>query len=193
MKFLKKLGVYGCLLVIGCAAPKVAMAPRDLEVSHIIQLIQQESPERLHLDVAPIAESIVTLSHQYAIDPMLVLAIIKIESRFNPMARSHVGAMGLMQVMPIVAREVGSDMEIHGKSDLYDPTINLHLGIRYFSLLRDQYELDIRKALVAYNMGPTALNHRLSRSGFHPTPYCKKVMGQYIAYLTKKRGLFKVS
>lgn len=61
------------------------------------------------------------------------------------------------------------------------------------SLLRDQYELDVRKALVAYNMGPTALNRRLTRQNFHPTSYCKKVLTQYIAYLTQKRGLFKIS
>lgn len=85
----------------------------------------------------------------------LFLALVHTESSFNPRARSHVGAIGLTQLMPATARELGVNP--------YDVTENLTGGARY---LRRQYERfgSWQLALAAYNAGPT----RVARLGRVP-------------------------
>ncbi len=89
-------------------------------------------------------------------DPYLVLALIRQESAFNERARSRVGAVGLMQVMPRTARLVDRKMTVQ---KLYVPDNNLRIGIRYFNGLAARYDGDVELALAAYNAGP----HRVDR------------------------------
>ena len=79
------------------------------------------------------------------VESSIVRAIIATESAFNPAARSHAGAIGLMQLMPMTARELGVNPHI--------PEENIEGGTRYFAqLLRTFGRLDL--ALIAYNGGP---------------------------------------
>lgn len=90
-------------------------------------------------------DSIDRYARMHAVEPALVRAIIQVESAFNPRARSHAGAIGLMQLMPGTARELGVDPFV--------PEENIEGGVRYFSrLLRKFGAVDL--ALVAYNAGP---------------------------------------
>lgn len=137
------------------------------------------------LDVFEFARHVVSLSRDYDVDPLLVLAIIKVESGFKPSAKSYVGAIGLMQVMPIVIRAVGSEVQVSSSAELYDPYKNVLLGIHYFTFLRDKYENNIQNALSAYNLGPTALDARLNRQDNVDTSYSRKVMKCYEAFQEK--------
>jgi len=88
----------------------------------------------------------------YDLDPELVLAVIAAESAYDPRARSHKGASGLMQLMPDTARRFGVD-------DIWDPGENMHGGMSYLRWLLQRYEGDVRLALAAYNAGESAVDH----------------------------------
>ena len=80
------------------------------------------------------------------VSPTLLSALVWQESRWNPQAVSPKGAMGLAQLMPATARDLGVNPA--------DPVQNLHGGARYLRYLLDTFNGDIEKALAAYNAGP---------------------------------------
>ena len=107
---------------------------------------------RLHLD--EFDSFIQSASHQYAIDPALVRAVIHAESNFNPKARSPKGAMGLMQLMPATARSLGV-------TDASIPANNIRGGAQYLAILLKRFKGDISLAAAAYNAGPEAVEKYL--------------------------------
>jgi soluble lytic murein transglycosylase-like protein len=192
IRLLKKTAFLGLGLLFACANPFVSVPEASADyrqAQKIATLISEEVPTSrayaTSIDLFDLSRHIIRLSRDYEIDPLLVLAIIKVESGFKPEARSYVGAIGLMQVMPIVIREVGRDVQVHHRDDLYDPYKNVRLGIHYFTYLRDKYKNDLRNALVAYNLGPSALDSRLRRQDSVPTSYYRKVMKCYDAFREK--------
>jgi len=84
------------------------------------------------------------------VDPVVVLSLIRQESGFNPNAKSPVGALGLMQLMPKTAKSLDHKVRIN---HLTNPHININLGTQYFSKLLDRYEHNLVYALSAYNAG----------------------------------------
>ena len=93
----------------------------------------------------------------YRVDPSLVLAFVRIESKFQPTAVSWAGARGLMQVMPATARAVdGAPVD---RSTMNDPTYNLGLGQRYIEQLMDQVNGNLFQLAAAYNAGPGSVWH----------------------------------
>jgi soluble lytic murein transglycosylase-like protein len=94
------------------------------------------------------------------IRPDLVKAVIQVESAFNPLARSPQGAIGLMQLMPSTAADLGV-------TDPYDPGQNIRGGCAYLRRLLDRYDNNEELALAAYNAGPLAVD----RHGSAVPPY----------------------
>lgn len=94
----------------------------------------------------PFFDLICDLSLRYGVHPALVLAVVKAESGFNSLAISPKGAMGLMQLMPQTAEELGV-------RDPFDPYQNLEAGIRYLKKLLERFG-DPLLAIAAYNCGP---------------------------------------
>ena len=106
----------------------------------------------------------------------MVLAVIHTESGYYNFARSSVGALGLMQIMPatgeMLAREAG--IRWTGPELLFDPEVNLRLGTRYLAVLRARYG-DWTRALAAYNWGPGEIDRRLAVGEVLPDKYASRV------------------
>lgn len=101
------------------------------------------------------SDLIIREAYDRDLDPFLVLALIKQESAFVPDARSYVGARGLMQLMPATADDWARRLRLAPveDEDLYEPDMNLRLGIPYLARLVNQFDGSIEKALAAYNAG----------------------------------------
>ena len=86
----------------------------------------------------------------YGVDPLLIKAVIKTESNFDPYAVSNKGACGLMQLIPETAARFGV-------SDVYDPKANIYGGTQYLSWLMAYFQGDLELVLAAYNAGENAV------------------------------------
>jgi soluble lytic murein transglycosylase len=95
------------------------------------------------------------------LDPYLVAGLIRQESMFNPRARSAVGAIGLMQVMPATGARLGRSLGLDEvrASQLTDPAINLRIGTRFLADQIRAHNGRLVDAIAAYNAGP----HRVER------------------------------
>ncbi|MFN7975744.1 MAG: lytic transglycosylase domain-containing protein [Acidobacteriota bacterium] len=105
-----------------------------------------------------IAEAIQSSARRFSVDPALIVALIAVESRFDPDAVSPRGAVGLMQLMPGTGRALAQELgiELETPAALADPRVNVELGTYYLAtLIRDRKTLP--EALAAYNGGPDAL------------------------------------
>ena len=102
------------------------------------------------LEGTPYDEIIAALSEAHGVDPMLVKALIQVESNYKPRARSPKGAMGLMQLMPSTARE-------YKVRNPFDPKANIEAGIKHLKGLIDRFGDRVELALAAYNAGEGAV------------------------------------
>lgn len=100
---------------------------------------------------------------QNGIDPLMVAALINVESKFKEENISHVGAVGLMQLMPETALWVAeqSGISYRGTEDLSDPTLNIQLGSWYLAYLNKQFKGNWVVVIAAYNGGPGRVNRWL--------------------------------
>jgi len=130
-----------------------------------------EGPKSIELPVTPITgllkeapRDLVPYIHAAArahdLEPALLMAVISVESRYNPKALSPKGARGLMQLMPDTARRFGV-------SDAFDIQQNLDGGARYLRKLMQQFNNNLELVLAAYNAGEQSV----LRNGLRIPPY----------------------
>jgi soluble lytic murein transglycosylase-like protein len=108
----------------------------------------------------------------YPVPKALVLAVISVESGFQPRAVSRAGAKGLMQLIPSTARRVGIRDQ-----DLFAPCWNVLGGVRLLAILLRHYEGDVISTLVAYNARPRRIFATIPRNGETPE-YVWKVLAR---------------
>jgi soluble lytic murein transglycosylase-like protein len=110
----------------------------------------------------------------YALDEDLIRAVIRAESSFDPLQVSPAGAKGLMQIMPVLAKELGV-------SDPFDPRQNIMAGAGYLRRLLDKHSGNVALALASYNAGPTNVARYKGMPPFRETRnYVRKIKG-YLA------------
>jgi soluble lytic murein transglycosylase-like protein len=109
------------------------------------------------------------------IEPEVAFGLVRTESGFKNAATSHVGAIGLTQLMPATARWLKPGTT---RSDLRNSETNLNIGFRYLRDLIDKYDGDTELALLAYNRGPGTVDRVLRRGGNPDNGYADMVMGR---------------
>ena len=111
-------------------------------------------------------------ARQNNLDPKLVRRLIEVESNFDPACISSKGAMGLMQLMPNTAQDLGVE-------NPFDPEQNISGGTRYLAQMLEREKGNMARALAAYNAGPTTVS---DYDGIPPYPetrnYIKKILGK---------------
>lgn len=100
-------------------------------------------------------QSVLKYSAQYNVDPYIIYSIMRVESKFNPYAKSNKGALGLMQITPQTGEYIANMLKVNNFDEnmLYNPDLNIQFGAYYFSKLYNDYNSDIDCALAAYNGG----------------------------------------
>lgn len=143
--------------------------------------LQQSSAKRLSSKERLELASIITeQAQQHNLDPLLVIALIQVESTFNTHAQSHKGAKGLMQLLPDTASYINkkTDKDILENSNLFDAKTNIALGTAYMEYLLNKTNGNLEYALAAYNMGPANM-FRAKRENRLPKAYSNKVLKEY--------------
>ena len=113
------------------------------------------------------------LCDDYGVDYDMVKAVIQTESSWNHKAVSTSGAIGLMQILPSTAKDEFNTPE----QDLYDPYVNVTVGIKYLSHLNQHFD-DIDAMLTAYSHGPT-ITRKYSNNYIKNNFYVKRVHSNF--------------
>ncbi len=112
------------------------------------------------------SQSVMKYSTKYNVDPYIIYSIIRVESKFNPYAKSNKGASGLMQITPQTGEYIANLLNIDKLDEnfLYNPDLNIQLGCFYFSKLYSDFNSDIDSALAAYNGGSGNVTKWISKN-----------------------------
>lgn len=128
-----------------------------------------------------------TYAKQHRVDSRLVEAVIKVESNFNPLAISPVGAQGLMQLIPATAHRFGV-------ADPFDIEENIRGGVTYIAWLLNRFNNDVRLAVAGYNAGEGAVERHRGVPPYRETRgYVKNVLGHYRHLCANPRATDRVA
>ena len=141
-------------------------------------------------------EEILASAEELDLDPYLVCGVIFTESAFRPEARSSVGALGLMQLMPATGLEEAELLEIEGVTEdrLTEPALNIRLGCNYLRKLLDEFGTE-SVALAAYNAGPGRVRQWLKEYGKKEDGYILYIpypeTSKYVGRVQSAKGVYE--
>jgi soluble lytic murein transglycosylase len=131
-------------------------------------------------EIGTLANVIYEQSQKYGYDPLLLLALIQVESSFMKESVSNKGAMGLMQMKPSIGSDVANrrGVDWYNRSMLFEPDYNVELGSLYLFELVLKFG-DVKEAITAYNIGETRLRDIRKQDGEPPQQYLSNVLRKY--------------
>lgn len=131
-----------------------------------------------------LTRTILSEASRAELEPQLIVGLIHVESSGDPFAISNVGALGLMQLLPTTGEAMAIELglEWNGPESLFDPNLNVRLGVRYLSQLVARFD-SIDTALAAYNWGPTHIARALRRGRDVPARYSESVLRARVAII----------
>jgi len=151
-------------------------AVKEHQLSNIRTAIELQQTGMSTASRDRLAESIANTSGKHSLDPLLVLAVIQVESRFDHKAVSSAGAQGLMQVQPsVVTALVQQGKMLPTGKNIKDPRINVEVGVSYLAYLKDMFG-DLKVALTAYNAGPSSVAKKIAAKEKLSFDYAQRVL-----------------
>ena len=153
---------------------------REQMIREILAVLDKQQTDLAGVTKEALADVIYEEASRYHYDPKFILAFIAIESSFRNWSVSERGAKGLMQIMPYVAESLAPKLGIEWMGDrtLFNPFLNIKMGIYYFSQLILDFD-DLGLAVTAYNYGPTYVKGLIQRNEKIPVGYYQRVLNVY--------------
>jgi soluble lytic murein transglycosylase len=153
---------------------------KERMIQEILAVLEKHQTGLANVTKEELAEVIYEESARYNHDPKFILALISMESSFQNWSVSEKGAKGLMQIMPYVAQSIAHEMGIEwgGDQTLFNPFLNIKIGIHYLSRLIDDFN-DLGLALTAYNYGPTYVKDRIGKKQQVSLHFYNRVLSAY--------------
>ena len=177
------------------AKPVEKTQPKELV--KIYSIVKSNRPGIADNEAWKVSTAILDESARRDLDPMLVLAVIKVESGFRDQALSPMGARGMMQIMPETGKYLSEELlRVDGfktrtfmPDHLHDPVLNIKLGVYYLDGLKKQFR-NLNLALLAYNLGPGEIQNRLDNNIHFSDEYAAVVLDAYREYKKAQTRVF---
>jgi soluble lytic murein transglycosylase-like protein len=164
----------GPTVFTGNSSAPIAAAPAPPANSGINPMITADPDPRFPMTMHPVLVGYLNdAATRFNVDPALVLAVAWQESRFRSDLISPKGAIGIMQLMPATARQLGVNPN--------DPRQNIYGGVAYLSLMLARFNGDKSLAVAAYNAGPEAVAQYRGIPPFRETQNYVKSIGERIS------------
>lgn len=170
---------------------------RPKELVQIFSIVRSHRADVAESEIWRLSEVIHEETTKRGLDPLMVLALIRVESGFQAAAVSPAGARGIMQIMPDTGRSLaGATVKEYGvhpvrftAEALDDPVLNLRLGIYYLHHLKRQFR-DWSVALTAYNFGPIDTQNRIDNNLDLSDDFAALVLDAYQRYKNTRHPAF---
>ncbi len=176
---------------VALTAPPAEQTHLPDQLDKIFSIVKLHRPDISDAEGWRISEVILEESEKRKLDPMMVVALICVESGFQYTTVSPMGARGIMQIMPDTGKfltetlsdEYGFHPARFRPESLDDPLLSIRLGVYYLHDLAKQFR-NMRLALLAYNAGPGEIQNRLANNVDFPHDYATLVLDMYHRYKT---------